>query len=56
MSTAEHMAEGSSTKKAKRTADRQISKDDDPEGDGDAAGSVAGEFQRASEEVLKTRR
>lgn len=56
MSTTENKAEGSSIKKAKRTADRQISKDDDPEEDGEAESSVAGEFQRASEEVLKTRR
>lgn len=56
MSTAENKAEESSMKKSKRTAERQISKDDDPEGDGEAESLVAGEFQRASEEVLKTRR
>lgn len=41
---------------AKRTAERQINKDEDPEGDGAEGEAVAGTFQRASAEVLKTRK
>lgn len=40
---------------AKRTAERQLNKDEDPEGDGEEE-VVAGTFQRASAEVLKTRK
>eukprot|EP00752_Nemacystus_decipiens_P012594 g11154.t1 len=50
------MAEGSSPRKAKRTAEHQINKDEDPEGDGTGEEVVAGTFQRAPAEVLKTRK
>lgn len=49
------MEEGS-PRKTKRTAEHQISKDDDSEGDGAAGGEVAGTFQRAPAEVLRSRR
>lgn len=51
-----NMAEGGSPRKAKRTAERQINKDEDPEGDGGGEDAVAGTFQRASADVLKTRK
>ncbi|CAM9894039.1 unnamed protein product [Ectocarpus sp. 4 AP-2014] len=50
------MAEGGSVRKVKRTAEHQINKDEDPEGDGVGEEVEAGTFQRASAEVLKTRK
>lgn len=50
------MAEGGSPRKSKRTAEHQINKDEDPEGDGVGEEVVAGTFQRASAEVLKSRK
>lgn len=52
----DHMAEGGSPRKAKRTAEHQINKDEDPEGDGAGEEVVAGTFQRAPPEVLKARK
>ncbi|CAM9296147.1 unnamed protein product [Ectocarpus sp. 6 AP-2014] len=50
------MAEGGSVRKVKRTAEHQINKDEDPEGDGVGQEVEAGTFQRAPAEVLKTRK
>lgn len=49
--------DGISPRKAKRTAERQLNKDEDPEGDGmESDGNAPGTFQRAPAEVLKARR
>lgn len=50
------MAEDGSARKAKRGAEHQINKDEDPEGDGNSEEVAVGTFQRASAEVLKTRK
>lgn len=52
----DHMADEGSPRKAKRTAEHQINKDEDPEGDGVGEEVVAGTFQRAPPEVLKSRK
>lgn len=49
------MADGDSPLRVKRTADRQINKDEDPEGDG-GEDVGPGTFQKAPAEVLKGRR
>lgn len=47
-----------SPRKAKRTADHQLIKENDPEGDGVGSGDAdePGTFTRAPQEVLKTRK